>query len=200
MNAKGPRERRHLRTRQAILDAAEQILVERGIEALSMREIASRIEYSPSGLYEYFASKEELIGAICMEGFSRLTDYVRAIPEDLSPAQRLIEAGMAYIKFGLRYPQHYLLMFTNDAIDPIPLDKLAENSAYGELMKIVRTGVETGMFRSTGDSAVEMLTYKSWALVHGLTMLRLTIMQHSVEDLDTLHRRIIENTVEGICV
>ncbi|NJN55580.1 MAG: helix-turn-helix transcriptional regulator, partial [Anaerolineae bacterium] len=54
-----PRERRHLRTKDAILDAARLIIKEQGADALSIRAIAEQIDYSPAGLYEYFGSKEE---------------------------------------------------------------------------------------------------------------------------------------------
>ncbi|MCB0074139.1 MAG: helix-turn-helix transcriptional regulator, partial [Caldilineaceae bacterium] len=46
------RERRALRTREAILDAARQIISRQGADALSMRAIAKAIDYSPAGLYE----------------------------------------------------------------------------------------------------------------------------------------------------
>ena len=68
-----PREKRHARTRENILEAAMQIVMQQGVEAVSMREIAERIEYSPSGLYEYFSSKEELFAALVDEGRARLT-------------------------------------------------------------------------------------------------------------------------------
>ena len=59
-----PRTKRHLRTKQAILDAARQIIAEEGPAALSMRALADRIDYSAAGLYEYFGSKEEIIAAV----------------------------------------------------------------------------------------------------------------------------------------
>src|SRR5947209_11755605 len=71
------RGRRHARTVQAVLDAALEIIAESSIEALSMREIARRVEYSPSGLYEYFASKDELLGALCRQGFEKLTEHIK---------------------------------------------------------------------------------------------------------------------------
>ena len=62
-----PRQRRHLRTKDAILDAARQIIATEGAEKLSMRAIAKRIDYSPAGLYEYFGSKDVLTGNGLME-------------------------------------------------------------------------------------------------------------------------------------
>ena len=50
------RRKRHIRTKQAILDAALEIISEDGPNALSMRNLADRIDYSAAGIYEYFAS------------------------------------------------------------------------------------------------------------------------------------------------
>ncbi|MCB0105373.1 MAG: TetR family transcriptional regulator, partial [Caldilineaceae bacterium] len=44
-----PRERRALRTREAILDAARKIISKDGVDGLSMRNIADAIDYSPAG-------------------------------------------------------------------------------------------------------------------------------------------------------
>ena len=58
------RERRQARTREAIIQAAEEIVEARGPDALNMRDIAELIDYSASNLYEYFTNKEELLAAV----------------------------------------------------------------------------------------------------------------------------------------
>ena len=80
-----PRQRRQARTRQTILDAAVEIIDERGAEALSLREVARRADYSPAGLYEYFDGKEAIAAAVCDEGFARLALRMDAVPRDLPP-------------------------------------------------------------------------------------------------------------------
>jgi len=83
------RQRRHEKTRRAILDAAGRIVARKGIQDLSMREIARQIDYSPAGLYEYFEGKEEIVQALCAEGHQQLSAYIRQVNEDLSPADYL---------------------------------------------------------------------------------------------------------------
>ena len=46
------RTKRHLRTKQSILDAARAIIAEEGPAALSMRALADRIDYSAAGLHD----------------------------------------------------------------------------------------------------------------------------------------------------
>ena len=63
MAKRTPRERRYARTRQEILDAAMELVQEKGPDKLSMRELARRVDYSPAGLYEYYENKDEIIVA-----------------------------------------------------------------------------------------------------------------------------------------
>ena len=74
------RERRQERTRDEILSAALELVIEHGMDKLQMRQIADRVDYSIGGLYEYFSGKDEIIAAI----------------ESLSPS------GSTYAEEGIR--------------------------------------------------------------------------------------------------
>ena len=63
------REREGNELREKILGVTRSLLVEGGVEAVTMREVARRVEYSPAALYQHFADKEALIHELC------LTDY-----------------------------------------------------------------------------------------------------------------------------
>ncbi len=71
------REREELRTR--ILDAARELFAEEGYEAVTMRRIADRIEYSPTAIYFHFRDKEALMRELCDHDFRALAQRV---PED----------------------------------------------------------------------------------------------------------------------
>ncbi len=91
MSKPSSRERRQQKTRQSILDAAREIIVEHGPAELSMRSLAERIDYSPSGLYEYFDSKEQIIQAVCVEGYVSLTKAMRRVDEHLPVDAYLVQ-------------------------------------------------------------------------------------------------------------
>lgn len=57
----GLRERKKQRTRQSISDAAIQLFLERGYDAVSVADVAAAAEVSKPTLFKYFRSKEELI-------------------------------------------------------------------------------------------------------------------------------------------
>lgn len=52
------------RTRQALLDAAYQQFILRGFHGASMRAIADAASITPGGIYNHFASKDELFAAV----------------------------------------------------------------------------------------------------------------------------------------
>src|SRR5262245_8808788 len=111
LNDQRPRERRKEKVREAILQAALDLVTERGPQALSLRKVAQRVDYSPAGLYEYFGSKEEIAVALVNEGFRRMSKYLKQIPEDLPAPEHVIRLGMAYLEFARSHKEHYLFMF-----------------------------------------------------------------------------------------
>ena len=64
--------------RSLVLAAARSAFIERGLEGASLREIAKRAGYTPGAIYSYFASKEEVYGALLGESLERLNAQVAA--------------------------------------------------------------------------------------------------------------------------
>ncbi len=64
--------------RSLVLDAARSAFFELGLEGASLREIAKRAGYTPGAIYSYFASKEEVYGALLGESLERLNAAVKA--------------------------------------------------------------------------------------------------------------------------
>ena len=189
-----PRERRHEKTRQAILDAARKIIATEGTEALSMRAIAQRIDYSPAGLYEYFDSKEEIIGAVCAQGHGRLTEYMQRADPDLPPAELLLQLGLAYVDFAVRNPDFFLLMFTNPNTGVAPestsdqaiVDLQKEGSSFPLLLRAIQRGVDEGVFKARPGYGVFEMAFTTWAMVHGIAMLRIGHLRNYPGDIDAM--------------
>lgn len=179
-----PRERRHQRTQQAIIDAARQIIREDGVNGLSIRAIAERIDYSPAGLYEYFGSKEEIVTAVCAQGMKRFAQRLKQVDQSLAPEEYLLELGLAYIDFAVRSPDFFLLMFTtvpliNSTNPTLGEDdrlraELAENDAFAILLRGVQRCIDDGVFHEQPSFGSLEMAYASWTGVHGIAMLRVT--------------------------
>ncbi|MFN8456881.1 MAG: TetR/AcrR family transcriptional regulator [Anaerolineae bacterium] len=193
-----PRQRRHNKTKESILQAARELIAEKGIDGLSLRALAHRIDYSPSGLYEYFHSKDELVTAVCAEGMERLNDYLTSVPADLPPTERLFKMGLAYLDFARQNPEHFRLIFTDivapaTAFDEPPI----EGDPYQTLLQAVQDAIETGAINLQPGYHLHEIAYTLWALVHGMAMLEQTHLRYVQTDFDTIHRHALEIFAAG---
>jgi AcrR family transcriptional regulator len=93
--------------REHILSAARAVFIELGLEAVSMREIAKRAGYTAGAIYSYFASKEEIYGALLAESLERLNDFVNLAAEDSSVNQKRQTAFTELRKSALAFYEFY---------------------------------------------------------------------------------------------
>jgi AcrR family transcriptional regulator len=180
MGIKERRERERSETRERILDAARELFASTGYEGVGMREIAAKIEYSPTAIYAHFANKEELFHEICYADFRKLAHSFRDIAATPDPLDRIRRAGEAYIEFGINHPNHYRLMFMTHH----PFDKSAcpcdlpekgnpEEDAYAFIKLAVADAIRAGVFREEIND-VELLAQTLWAAVHGIVALEIS--------------------------
>ena len=96
MGIKQRREREKQEVRQDILIAAREIALHEGWQAVTIRKVAERIEYSPSMIYEYFASKEAMLLALHSEGSHLLALALKTAKRSSDdPEERLIRMAEA---------------------------------------------------------------------------------------------------------
>src|SRR6266581_2790999 len=93
------REREKMELRRKILDTARQMFVSEGYDAVSMRKIAPKIEYSPTAIYLHFKDKEALFAELCSSDFRRLAQTFSSIAEVKDPVARLRRIGQTYLGF-----------------------------------------------------------------------------------------------------
>ena len=190
------RERRHQRTHQAILDAARQIIAEKGVDNLSMRAIAKKIDYSPAGLYEYFGSKDEIIAAVCDEGNNRLVEYMGSVDPTLDINDYMLAIGQAYIDFAVRNPDHFTLMFNSPSgprstphdPDAVMAQMADEGSSFGILLRAIQRGIDEGVFKPKPGYGTLEMAHTAWAMVHGMATLRIGSLKGMPLDFDAIER------------
>ena len=170
------REREKQELRQQILDTARTLFARDGYESVTMRKIAEAIEYSPTAIYLYFKDKDQLINELCHADFRALAREFQKIAEVRDPIEGLRKTGLSYIEFGLRYPNHYRLMFMTPHPPHTPemeADKgNPEQDAYAFVRVIVSQCIEAGLFRKE-FSDVEAVSQILWASVHGIVSLQI---------------------------
>src|SRR6266516_2377176 len=106
------RERERQATQQAILQAAVEIASEEGWQAVTIRRVAERIEYSPSAIYKYFEDKEAILFALLLQGFQQMLATLESISaQERDPAARLRQIATVYWDFAWYHPALYQLMY-----------------------------------------------------------------------------------------
>lgn len=116
-------------TRQALLDAAGELLDLGGLEAVTLRAVGARAGVTRGAPYRHFADKESLLVAIGARSWGELGDRVGAIRADASfPAVEKLRALLsAFVDVARRQPHLYRLMFSSPAGDPTALAGAAEH-------------------------------------------------------------------------
>ncbi|MGH7475555.1 MAG: TetR/AcrR family transcriptional regulator [Longimicrobiales bacterium] len=173
------REKEQLRTR--IVEAARDILSETGLDGLSVRSIAERIEYSPATIYVYFQNKDEVIRAVVAEAFCRLGDYMRAdlaqVDREAPATARLLATSRAYVRFALENAAYFRVMFELPAVahmecaEPHPDDvSMTEEQPWDYVLAASESAVAQGEVAARTPQHCAVL---GWGLIHGLTSLYL---------------------------
>jgi AcrR family transcriptional regulator len=78
----GLRERKKLRTRQALIDAAFDLFARKGFEATTVEEIAEAVEVSSRTFFRYFPTKEDVVLTVFEEQFALMVAAFEARPPD----------------------------------------------------------------------------------------------------------------------
>lgn len=170
-------ERQQLRT--LIIDAARELFVARGVEAVTMREIAKRIDYSATSIYLHFVDKEAVLRAILDVDMLALATSLNTILQIADPVERMQALGYGYAEFALSFPNHYRLMFMAER-NPCDPEKSslqknnAEQDAYFLLKTVVNDVYLAGRFKEELQD-VDLIAQVIWAGVHGVCSLEINM-------------------------
>ncbi len=155
----------------ALIEGGLKLIAEKGVRALTLREIGAQVGVSRMAAYRHFADKDDLLQSICEAGFGLFADTLeearRNAPEGFAP--RLTAMALAYVRFAAEHPAYYEVMFGwRDKWTDRPTPQAARS--FGILEETIRQGQQTGEVRA-GDTVT--LARLVWAQVHGISMLRL---------------------------
>lgn len=205
---KAPRDPEKIeQVRTKILDRALDIIISGGLDALTMRKLASRTGMTAPNIYNYFSGKDEIYLSIVIRGFEMLHAALRAQYErhddKTARARKMIDA---YMRFGIQHPQYYDIMFTrptpkyNDYLGT-PFQPLSETE-YKLSMDIAAIAGEVAADlsgRSTDDPVVLRRVIQIWSLLHGMITLHNSgVVDYVADSTDRIYQTIIDEFLESI--
>lgn len=161
----------HGALRDALLAACLRLIETEGIGAVSLRRVAREAGVSSGAPYHHFADRAALLAALSTEGFRLLAaDLTTARRTAPTPVAALTALGGAYVRFAIRRPGYFRLMFRPELSQPEkhPDTRVAGEAAFDVLTDAVADCVAAGDLDSEHAETVAITV---WALGHGTASL-----------------------------
>jgi AcrR family transcriptional regulator len=191
----------HDQTSRALLEAAHRLLADHGLEALTVRRIATEAGMSTMNVYSRFGGKDGVIDELFIDGFGRLFAAIYAVPETEDVGADLKFMFEAYRRFAKENATYYQIMFRSSFDNFEPSQRATDLALAGleQLIQRIVNGQRLGRIRSDdGYTALEIAAWL-WASCHGLVSLELSqigeervdwgsVFEHGLRaSLDVLH-------------
>jgi AcrR family transcriptional regulator len=151
------------------------LILERGVDGFALREVARRAGVSPAAPAHHFGDARGLLSELALQGFQEFGDDLAAADArgGNDPAKRLYEQGLAYVRFAVRRPARFTLMFRREVCDLNYKDLATVGTrSFGVLEGAIRAAKGLPPNGEMTADAWGMLL-ATWSMVHGFAHLAL---------------------------
>lgn len=150
--------------REACVIAARDVIAERGVEHLSLRDVARKLGVSHQAPYKHYPSRDHLLAEVTRRCFVHFAEYLDARKRFEDPQLDLASLGEQYLRYARQHPLEYRLMFGTPWPEAAVTPELVREAtqAFGRLRDVMR--------RIHGDrpALVDLDAVYVWSLVHGM--------------------------------
>ncbi|HEY4612361.1 MAG TPA: TetR/AcrR family transcriptional regulator [Bacteroidota bacterium] len=149
------REKEH--RREEIINAAQKVFFEKGLQVATMDEIAEEAELSKGTLYLYYKSKEDLYLAVMMRGIEILYNMFAETTSTQEPTVvQLVKMGDAYYEFFKQHRNYFRMFyffqhpqFHKGVSEDMMLNCADENQrVWRQVVELIQRGMNEGDLRS----------------------------------------------------
>lgn len=174
-----PRERTSRLGDQFVAEALA-VIEAKGLEALSLREVARRLGVSHQAPYKHFASRDHLIAEVLRRCFADLTAALRGRRASEDADEDLRRLGEAYLGHALARPLEYRLMFGTPWPDVEAHPDVARDSSYAfDVLREVLARRRHAHGQAVEPAALDRDAMFVWSAMHGLaSILQSDAMSH----------------------
>ncbi len=190
MIVKNDRQKQKELTKNAILKVAEEIVLQEGWQAVSIRKIAEAIGYSLPVVYNHFENKDAIQEEFVKNGFNMLAMAMQSTKEKYpEPEQQLTQMALTYYDFAFSNSAYYKMMF---GLGIPSCQKANEIAEIGNFSAII-IEVISELMGETDKQRKFLKFHTLWSILHGLTsinMVNLTAAPDEMQQqilLDAIH-------------
>ncbi|MCG2631802.1 TetR/AcrR family transcriptional regulator [Bradyrhizobium sp. WYCCWR 13023] len=155
--------------REACVDEALSIIAEQGLEQLSLREVARRLGVSHQAPYKHYPSRDHLLAEVVGRAFDDFARYLEGRRFSDDSANDLGSIGQSYVRYALKNPLQYRLMFGTPLPDPDKHPEMLLKAQHA--FSMLRSALDTlyaGSDRKPGRDELDLEAFYIWSSVHGL--------------------------------
>jgi AcrR family transcriptional regulator len=153
---------------ERLVESARRLLVEAGLDQVTMRSVAVGAGVSTMNVYSRFGGKDGLLDVLYREGFEALGARLAAIDQgDLASQIRAFAA--TYRAFALEQPARYELMFGGEGrgFRPSPESAEVARQVLARIAALIGAASERGEVRLPSGADAVQVAATLWAMCHG---------------------------------
>jgi TetR/AcrR family transcriptional regulator len=162
--------RRRIRTRAAILDAAERTFTDVGYRGAKMEDIAEQADVAIGSIYSHFGNKDGLYLALVERAVELFSRYMQqAYQPQWTPLEQVMACGDSYLRFHLEHPGAFRFLAFDDlvadaAIDPEQLARVAEriDVLIDEFSGKIQQAIDSGEARPMDARLAGRFLWGAW--------------------------------------
>lgn len=187
---------REILNRETVIVAARRMIVEDGLEAVSLRRLAGVLGVTAPALYAYVSDKGDLLQAVANAELARLMDRFSLI-EDGSSLERLRQLLHTYLDFTREQPELFRTMFNYPPHVPAYTTPETVKQTYGikTPLDIIEEAIEDGHIREIDPAMVALIL---WVAAHGLAHAQLIGVPFDSDFGDVLTEQVIDTMLRGL--
>jgi AcrR family transcriptional regulator len=186
-----------------ILDAATDVIAERGIEGATMEDIASVAELGKSTIYNYFASKQLLLAALDLRGVKMEEEgFLKACKSGKNGLDRTLRINRFYFRYAMENRVRFMAKVQIGRLSPTVYDQLSDEELMKEYVRAtkkvhqiladaINDGINDGSIRS--DLIPERMSLLLWSQSNGV----IEIVQNRGEMIESALSITVEQIQDG---
>jgi AcrR family transcriptional regulator len=183
-------------TAAALLDSAEQLISEGGLERVSLRRLAAMTGVTVQAVYSLFGSKEGLVAALGTRAFNLLRDGLDSLPVSDDPAGDLVEGGaVVFRRFTLSHPALFMIGVLRTSVPA----EIAREFRGAQKEALARLHLRIGRLKKAGRlgaRAEPQAAMEFHALCEGLASLEGRKVLHR-DEAEKIWRDALQSLVRG---
>jgi AcrR family transcriptional regulator len=164
--------------KDACVEAAHAVIAEHGIEKLSLRDVARKLNVSHQAPYKHYPSRDHLLAEVIRRCFNRFTVALNARHRSGHAIEDMRALGKSYLTYALQNPLEYRLMFGTPWPGVVAHPDLVKDAQHS--FNVLRSALEP-LYEGQAVSRdmIDADALFVWSAMHGLaTILQSQVMQH----------------------